>query len=111
MKNKNIIYKNYIQKKYLKNKLNIKYKDIIKSISDNFNSRLNTFHLFSKNFTFNFKSNDLHKFKKYQTIVIIGMGGSILGAAAIYHFLKKKIKKRFIFFDNIDENKLIKLKS
>ncbi len=111
MKNKNIIYKNYIQKKYLKKKLNIKYKGIIKNISDNLDSCLNTFHLFSKNFKFNFKTNDLNKFKKYQTIVIIGMGGSILGAAAIHHFLKKKIKKECIFFDNIDENKLIKLKS
>ena len=111
MKNKNIIYKNYIQKKYLKNKLNKKYKGIIQNISDNLNSRLNTFHLLSKDFKLNFKTNDLYKFKKYQTIVIIGMGGSILGAAAIYHFLKKKIKKEFVFFDNIDESKLIQLKS
>jgi glucose-6-phosphate isomerase len=38
------------------------------------------------------------------------MGGSILGAEAIYHFLKKKIKKNFIFFNNIDENKLNEFK-
>src|SRR5210317_2609644 len=34
---------------------------------------------------------------------IFGMGGSILGAKAIYDFLKKKIKKKFYFIDNIDE--------
>jgi len=31
-----------------------------------------------------------NNFKKYKTIVIIGMGGSILGAKAIYSFLKHK---------------------
>ena len=34
------------------------------------------------------------------------MGGSILGANAIYTFLKKKIKKNFLFINNIDETKL-----
>ena len=35
------------------------------------------------------------------------MGGSTLGAQAIYDFLKKKIKKKFIFADNLNsfENK------
>ena len=34
------------------------------------------------------------------------MGGSILGAKAIYDFLKHKTKKNFIFIDNLDENYL-----
>ena len=34
---------------------------------------------------------------------IFGMGGSILGAKAIYNFLKDKIKKKFLFIDNINE--------
>ena len=38
-----------------------------------------------------------------QNIRIFGMGGSILGAKAIYDFLKEKIKKKFYFIDNIDE--------
>ena len=29
------------------------------------------------------------------------MGGSILGAKAIYDFLKYKIKKNFLFIDNL----------
>ena len=32
---------------------------------------------------------------------IIGMGGSSLGAQAIYDFLKHKIKKKFEFLDNL----------
>ena len=50
------------------------------------------------------------KFKKFKTIFIIGMGGSILGAKAIYDFLKHKIKKNFIFIDNLDENYLKSIK-
>ena len=38
------------------------------------------------------------------------MGGSILGAEAIYNFLKKKIKKEVYFFDNIDVQKISRFK-
>ena len=30
------------------------------------------------------------------------MGGSILGSQAIYNFLKSKIKKNFLFFNNLN---------
>lgn len=50
-------------------------------------------------------------FKKYKTIVIIGMGGSILGTKAIYSFLRHKIKKKLIFLDNLDENYIKKIKN
>ena len=39
------------------------------------------------------------------------MGGSVLGANAIYSFLKIKIKKDFVFMDNIDLNKINFLKN
>jgi glucose-6-phosphate isomerase len=38
------------------------------------------------------------------------MGGSTLGAQAIYDFLKKKIKKNFIFVDNLNAFKNNKAK-
>ena len=53
-----------------------------------------------KNNNFNF--NKIKKFKKFKSVVIIGMGGSILGSKALYSFLKHKIKKNFIFIDNLD---------
>ena len=40
-------------------------------------------------------------------IRLIGMGGSILGAQAIYNFLKNKIKKKFIFINNLEINQRI----
>ena len=41
---------------------------------------------------------------------MIGMGGSILGAESLYEFFNYKIKKKFYFLDNLDENKILKLK-
>ena len=38
------------------------------------------------------------------------MGGSILGSKAIHSFLKNKIKKKIIFFDNLDQEHLLKVK-
>ena len=115
MKNKKIIYKNNIQKKYLNlkfnKKLNKKYSDILDNIVINLDTTKNTFHSLSNKFRFNFKTKDLYKFKKFKTVVIIGMGGSILGSEALYYFLKEKIKKKFLFFNDINEDKLKKLKT
>ena len=61
------------------------------------------FHVFSKDYQFNTKN--LEKFKKLNSIIIIGMGGSILGTKAIYEFLKHKIKKKVHFIDNLEVNK------
>ncbi len=43
----------------------------------------------------------IRKLKKEKNLNVIGMGGSILGAQAIYGFLKNKIKKKTIFYDNL----------
>ena len=43
----------------------------------------------------------VNKVKKLN-VRIFGMGGSILGAKAIYDFLKDKIKKKFFFIYNIN---------
>ena len=48
------------------------------------------------------KNKIINKLNKIN-VRIFGMGGSILGAKAIYNFLKDKIKKRFFFVDNIEE--------
>ena len=53
---------------------------------------------------------EINNFKKFKTIALIGMGGSILGAEAIYNFLQEKIKKRIYFFDDLDEVKITNFK-
>ena len=45
-----------------------------------------------------------------QNVRIFGIGGSSLGAKAIYFFLKKKLKKNFYFIDNLGEDISFKLK-
>ncbi len=58
-----------------------------------------------------YKKKEISKYKKYLNYRVIGMGGSLLGTKAIYDFLKKKIKKNFYFFDNLqNEVKNIKKK-
>ncbi len=115
MKNKKLIYKNDIPKKYLSrinNKnFNKKYLDIIKDILNNFDNDHSIFSSLNEKFQLNFKIKDLNKFKNFKTVAIIGMGGSILGSEAIYNFLKKKTKKAFLFLDNIDQENLRELKA
>lgn len=72
--------------------------------------RYSLFKSFFPNSKYNFNLKKVKKFKKFQTVIIIGMGGSILGAKAIYAFLKHKINKKFIFVDNLDQKYLLKIK-
>ena len=53
---------------------------------------------YSKKYQTDFPPSFVRKFSRYSNIVIIGMGGSVLGAQSIYLYLKKKIKKKIIFF-------------
>ena len=99
MKNKKIIYKNNIQKKYLNStfnhKLNKRYSNILKNIITNLDTTKDIFHSLSNKFKFNFKTKDLGKFKKFKTVAIIGMGGSILGSEALYYFLRDNIYSHY----------------
>ena len=112
-KNKKIIYNNFIQKNNFKNNKNIIYNcsQIIKKIIENLETTKDTFHSLSDKFEFNFKIKDLAKFKNFEKIAIIGMGGSILGAEAIYSFLIKKLKKKMFFFNDIDMDQLKEFKN
>jgi len=59
---------------------------------------------YKKNYNLDFSLTAVKKFSSYNNIIIFGIGGSILGAKCIYSFLKKKIKKKVFFFDNLDPN-------
>ena len=48
---------------------------------------------FSQNYKYSYDRKIIKKLKNKKFFKIIGMGGSILGAKAIYFFLKKKLKK------------------
>ena len=93
---------------YIKDKTRIN--KIIKEIYNNLDSKKDTFHVLSKKFTLDFNKQTLKKFIKYKSVILIGMGGSVLGAQSIYSFLKQKINKNFIFLDNLDQIKIQKIK-
>ena len=56
----------------------------------------------SNNYKFNYDIKEIKKYRKSTNFRIIGMGGSSLGAQTIYDFLKHKIKKNFVFIDNLN---------
>ena len=100
MQKKNIIYENFNYKiskfqqkklfKYLDlKKLKLKY-PLLKSLSSNYKYDVTKY--------------NLRKLKNYKSYNLIGMGGSILGAQAIYDFLNKKIKKKFTFYNNLQSD-------
>ena len=113
MNNKNLTLKNNIhfnKKISLSNQLNKKFDKIYNDLKIEIKNKNKTLNVLDDKFKFNLKLKDLNKYKKFKTIVIIGMGGSILGANAIYNFFSSTIKKKVYFFDDLDENKLISLK-
>ena len=114
MNNKNLFLKNNIQSENLKYSsiryLSKKFEKIFLEIKRDIKDVKKTIHILDDKLKFNFKTRNLKKFKNFKTIVLIGMGGSILGSEAIYNFFKKKIKKKFYFFDDLNENKIIEFK-
>ena len=96
MFSKTIKFKNFSQK--ISTKAKKKINNIFKKELIISSSLLNSF---SKNYRYSFKKENLKKYKKYQSINLIGMGGSILGTEAIYDFLNFKIKKKIKFYNNL----------
>ena len=100
MRTKNINYENF---NYKLNK--VQQKKIVSSL--NLNKLILKYPLLKSlcsNYKYDVTKNNLKKLKKYKSYNLIGMGGSILGAQAIYDFLIKKINKKFIFYNNLKSN-------
>ena len=96
MLTKNIKIKNF------KIKSNIKIKKIFKNFLLKKDDKL--LQSFSENYKYSFNLKKIKKYKKYKNFTLIGMGGSILGAEAIYDFLNYKIGKKFTFINNLNSN-------
>ena len=94
MLTQNISFKNFLihkKKSVVKKNLNLILNEGTQVISS-----------LSKSYKDSFSKKNTKYFDKKLDYRIIGMGGSTLGAQAIYDFLKKKIKKKFIFVDNLN---------
>ena len=86
-----------IKFKPFKNKKKVKkIKDILDKLLIKQNQVLGSL---GTSYKYSYDNRYLKKFKNSSNIRIIGMGGSTLGAQAIYDFLKYKIKKKFTFIE------------
>ena len=103
MLTKNIIFNNFIGKK--KNLKKKKIKEDLKN--ENILRLYPLLNSLKRDYNYSYKKKNLRKFKKYNSYNLIGMGGSVLGTKAIYDFLNFKIKKKFFFYDNLQNNKII----
>ena len=113
MKENNLIFKNHFHLSGNKNisiKKSKNFNELLLFFKDELKNKEKTINVLNKEFQFNFEFSKLRKFLKFKKIAIIGMGGSILGAEAIYNIFKRKIKKKVYFLNDIDEKKLIRFK-
>ena len=103
MFSKNINFKNFNIKQ-----ININERDNLRKILKTFlNEKNQVLASLKKDYKNSYSKKLLIKFKKIKELRLIGMGGSILGAKAIYDFLGSKFKK-FIFIDSFFNNFSIK---
>ena len=91
---KNLIVKNDFKK--LKIGLLSKKKNLLATLFDGY--------------SYSYSKKILNKYKKFSNFTLVGVGGSILGAKAIYYFLNHKIKKNFFFIDNLEHKLDFKVK-
>lgn len=95
-------------KNFKTNKKNLKVSNLWNQLLKDYKNKNQLLLSLSKKYRYSFNFKDLKSLKKYKEFQIFGMGGSSLGAKAIFCFLKRKIKKKFSFIDNISSNKLEK---
>jgi len=100
MLTKNIKIKNFLIKENSKKK-----KDISRLLKNLLKSDNQIISSMNKNYKDSYSQKLIFNLKKINQVNLIGMGGSIFGAKAIYSFLKPKLKK-FNFIDNFS-NKLL----
>ena len=101
MLTKNILLRSF---KFKKNKKVVAdWNKIKKEYENNNNPVISSF---SKKYKYHFDFKRIKKkYRTFNNVKIFGMGGSILGSEAIYNFLNHKIKKNFLFVNNLKSKK------
>ena len=94
MLTKNIKFINFKKKKINQNKI---YE--LKKI--NWLKNFPLLNSYSSEYKYSYSKKYVKNLKNYKKFRIIGMGGSVLGTRAIYDFLREKVKKKFLFLDNL----------
>ena len=96
MPTSSISFKNFRSKKN-----NIKLKQYLKKL---FLKKNHVTQSMTKKYQDKFDKKIINKYQKYKNLRLIGMGGSILGTKAIFSFMNHKIKKNFLFVDNLNQS-------
>ncbi len=86
---------------FKKKKSSIDIKKKLKSIIKDDNQIITSL---GKRYKYSFEKKKIKIYKKINNFRLIGMGGSTLGAQTIYEFLNHKIKKKFLFINNLQNN-------
>tara|TARA_B100001093_G_scaffold358470_1_gene343058 strand:- start:280 stop:1437 length:1158 start_codon:yes stop_codon:yes gene_type:complete len=102
MLNKSIKFQNFLFKKNTSSK-----KKILKLFNDLVKSNSQILSSMSVNYKDTYTKKLILGLKKTPNIDLVGMGGSVLGAKAIYKFLRNQ-KKKFNFIDNFSNHRPIK---
>ena len=97
MLTKNINFKNF--------KLKKDSKEIKKDLKNLLKEKNVILQSLSPSYKNNYNKKIISKIKRYANIKVIGMGGSTLGTQSIYDFLNHKIKKNFLFINNLQSKK------
>ena len=92
----NIKFINFIQKQ--KKKPIYNFKQLKK---ENWIKKYKLLSSLTPNYKYSYTKAQIKNLKKKTFFRLIGMGGSTLGAKAIYKFLEDKTKKKFVFIDNL----------
>ena len=100
---KTILFKNNLIKKIKSKNILKTKKKFLELKKDYRNKKIPLLSSFEKNYSFSYSKKLVKVLKKRRNIILVGIGGSILGAKALYSFLKQKIKKNFFFQDNLSE--------
>ena len=95
----NIKFTNFIEKQKKKSIYN--FKQLIK---ENWIKKYKLLLSLTPNYKYSYTKAQIKNLKKQNFFRLIGMGGSTLGAKAIYKFLQDKTKKKFVFMDNLKPN-------
>ena len=92
----NIKFTNFIKKQ--KQKTIYNFKQLKK---ENWIKKYKLLLSLTPNYKYSYTKAQIKNLKKQNFFRLIGMGGSTLGAKAIYKFLQDKTKKKFVFIDNL----------
>lgn len=106
---KTVLFKNNLIKRIKSKNIFETQKKFLELKKEYKNKKIPLLTTFEKEYKLGYSKKLVKVLKKRKNIILVGMGGSILGAKALYSFLKRKIKKNFSFQDNLSEKNILEL--